>query len=154
MRYEILIGWRYLYRRPKRRSLLLAIFLLFVGIAVISALFWLQTSRPPPITVFTFTVGAIGAIVAGVVSAFSVFTSVSVFGVVLGVSALTIVMSVTSGFQASFRDKVLGVNAHVLVMRNTEAGNNYTRPRRPVILIAGPLPSLPCHAPAGVGGTR
>jgi lipoprotein-releasing system permease protein len=35
------------------------------------------------------------------------------------------VLSVTSGFQASFRDKVLGVNAHVLVMKNTQDFSNY-----------------------------
>ena len=125
MRYETLIGFRYLYHRPVSRRLLLGLLLGFIGVAVLSALFWLQTSRPPPVTVFTFTAGAIGAIVCGVVSFFSIFTSVSVFGVVLGVSALTIVMSVTSGFQKAFRDKVLGVNAHVLVMRNTLDFSNY-----------------------------
>ena len=35
----------------------------------------------------------------------------------LGVAALTIVMSVTGGFQEQFREKVLGVNAHVLVLK-------------------------------------
>lgn len=125
MRYEVLIGWRYLGHRPKARKLLLALWMIFVGVAVLSALFWLQSSRPPPLSVLTFTAGVIGAIVVGVVNVFSIFTSVSVFGVVLGVSALTIVMSVTSGFQASFQDKVLGVNAHVLVMRNTLDFANY-----------------------------
>src|ERR1700747_1779768 len=38
-------------------------------------------------------------------------------GVTLGVAALTIVMSVTGGFQEQFREKVLGVNAHVLVLK-------------------------------------
>ena len=125
MRYEAMIGFRYLKHRPPARRLLLALMLIFVGVAVLSALFWVLSSRPPPVTVFTFTVGAIGAIVTGIVSFFSVFTSVSIFGVVLGVSALTIVMSVTSGFQKAFKDKVLGVNAHVLVMRNTLDFSNY-----------------------------
>ena len=35
----------------------------------------------------------------------------------LGVAALAIVMSVTGGFQEQFREKVLGVNAHVLVLK-------------------------------------
>jgi lipoprotein-releasing system permease protein len=125
MRYEAMIGLRYLKHRPPARKLLLGLMLTFVGVAVLSALFWVLSSRPPPVTVFTFTIGAIGAIVTGVVSFFSVFTSVSIFGVVLGVSALTIVMSVTSGFQKAFKDKVLGVNAHVLVMRNTLDFGNY-----------------------------
>ena len=45
--------------------------------------------------------------------------SVSVLGVVLGVTALTIVLAVTTGFQQQFRDKVLGVNAHVIVMKQS-----------------------------------
>jgi lipoprotein-releasing system permease protein len=48
---------------------------------------------------------------------FSVFTNISVLGVALGVAALTIVLAVTTGFQKEFRDKVLGVNAHVIVTR-------------------------------------
>src|SRR3954466_2357165 len=38
-------------------------------------------------------------------------------GVALGVAALAIVMSVTGGFQEQFREKVLGVNAHVIVLK-------------------------------------
>jgi lipoprotein-releasing system permease protein len=47
----------------------------------------------------------------------SVGTAFATLGVMLGVAALSIVMSVTGGFQAQFRDKVLGVNAHVLVLK-------------------------------------
>jgi lipoprotein-releasing system permease protein len=47
----------------------------------------------------------------------SISTALAVGGVVLGVAALTIVMSVTGGFQEQFREKVLGVNAHVLVLK-------------------------------------
>jgi lipoprotein-releasing system permease protein len=39
-------------------------------------------------------------------------------GVVLGVAALTVVLAVTTGFQQQFRDKVLGVNAHVIVLKS------------------------------------
>ncbi|AKF08838.1 ABC transporter permease [Sandaracinus amylolyticus] len=47
----------------------------------------------------------------------SVITFIAVSGVALGVAALLVVMSITSGFQVEFRNKVLGVNAHVLVMK-------------------------------------
>lgn len=47
----------------------------------------------------------------------SVITFISVTGVALGVAALLAVLSITSGFEREFRDKVLGVNAHVLVMK-------------------------------------
>jgi lipoprotein-releasing system permease protein len=47
----------------------------------------------------------------------SVITIISITGVALGVAALLSVLSITSGFQQEFRNKVLGVNAHVLVMK-------------------------------------
>jgi lipoprotein-releasing system permease protein len=53
----------------------------------------------------------------------SVITLISILGVFLGVTALVTVVSVTGGFQETFRDKVLGVNSHVLVM--TYAQDNF-----------------------------
>src|SRR3989442_14359343 len=47
----------------------------------------------------------------------SVGTAFATLGVMLGVAALSIVMSVTGGFKNQFREKVLGVNAHVLVLK-------------------------------------
>jgi lipoprotein-releasing system permease protein len=47
---------------------------------------------------------------------FSVFTAVSAMGVVLGVGALIVVMAVTSGFEREFQNKVLALNAHLVVM--------------------------------------
>ena len=47
----------------------------------------------------------------------SVGTVFATLGVTLGVAALSVVMSVTGGFEAQFREKVLGVNAHVLVLK-------------------------------------
>ncbi len=55
----------------------------------------------------------------------SVGTAIAVFGVVIGVSALLTVMSVTGGFQAQFQEKVLGVNAHVLVLKHSTEFRNY-----------------------------
>jgi lipoprotein-releasing system permease protein len=47
----------------------------------------------------------------------SVSTTFAVLGVALGTAALVAVMSVTGGFRAEFQKKVLGVNAHVMVLR-------------------------------------
>src|SRR5580692_3922329 len=47
----------------------------------------------------------------------SISTALAVGGVTLGVAAFTIAMSVTGGFLEQFREKVLGVNAHVLVLK-------------------------------------
>jgi lipoprotein-releasing system permease protein len=47
----------------------------------------------------------------------SVSTIFAILGVALGTAALAAVMSVTGGFRAEFQKKVLGVNAHVMVLR-------------------------------------
>src|SRR6266487_1383086 len=47
----------------------------------------------------------------------SVITLISVLGVMLGVAVLIIVISVMSGFDRQMRDKILGFNAHVRVVR-------------------------------------
>src|SRR5512141_542984 len=47
----------------------------------------------------------------------SVITLISVIGVMLGVAVLIIVISVMSGFDQQLRDKILGFNAHLRVMR-------------------------------------
>src|SRR5688572_20463736 len=56
------------------------------------------------------------------ISVSTVFASV---GVALGTAALAAVMSVTGGFRAEFRDKVLGVNAHVLVLKYSSEFRDY-----------------------------
>lgn len=43
--------------------------------------------------------------------------AVAVLGIALGVAVLCSVLAVTSGFQTAFREKVLGVNAHLLVLK-------------------------------------
>jgi lipoprotein-releasing system permease protein len=55
----------------------------------------------------------------------SVGTMFAVIGVALGVAALATVMSVTGGFRAQFRDKVLGVNAHVLILKYSSDFREY-----------------------------
>lgn len=55
----------------------------------------------------------------------SVGTLFAIFGVALGVAALATVMSVTGGFRTQFRDKVLGVNAHVLVLKRSSDFSEY-----------------------------
>ncbi|MGC6494327.1 MAG: FtsX-like permease family protein [Myxococcota bacterium] len=46
----------------------------------------------------------------------SLVTMISMAGVTLGVAALIAVMSVMTGFEQDLRDKILGANAHVVVM--------------------------------------
>ena len=47
----------------------------------------------------------------------SVIGTIAVVGITLGVGVLCAVLAVTSGFQTAFREKVLGVNAHLLVLK-------------------------------------
>ena len=57
----------------------------------------------------------------------SVGTLFATLGVALGVAALATVISVTGGFRAQFREKVLGVNAHVLVLKYTSDFSEYRK---------------------------
>jgi lipoprotein-releasing system permease protein len=71
-------------------------------------------------------------------------TAFAILGVALGVAALATVMSVTGGFQAQFREKVLGVNAHVLVLKYSADFREYrdimkTVETMPGVLGAGPF---------------
>jgi lipoprotein-releasing system permease protein len=73
----------------------------------------------------------------------SVITFIAVTGVALGVGALLPVMSIASGFQKEFRDKVLGVNAHVLVLKYGLDFEEY----RDVMARAHEIPTVTGAAP-------
>jgi lipoprotein-releasing system permease protein len=47
----------------------------------------------------------------------SAITFISILGVTIGVGALIIVLSVMAGFEVDMREKILGSNAHIVVMR-------------------------------------
>ena len=67
----------------------------------------------------------------------SVGTAFAIIGVALGVAALATVMSVTGGFQKEFRDKVLGVNAHVIVLKYTSDFREYREVMEKVSKVPG-----------------
>src|SRR5207248_10197947 len=46
-----------------------------------------------------------------------VMTAISIAGVSVGVWALTVVLSVMSGFEADLKRKILGTNAHALLLK-------------------------------------
>ena len=75
----------------------------------------------------------------------SVITFIAVSGVALGVAALLSVLSITSGFQDEFRNKVLGVNAHVLVLKyglDFEEYRSVVERAREMPEVAGAAPFL------------
>lgn len=55
----------------------------------------------------------------------SVITLISVMGVLLGVAVLIIVISVMTGFDRQLRDKILGFNAHLRVMKRDTTLTDY-----------------------------
>jgi len=115
--YELRIGWRYLYGGKRDRLMLMCagVSLLITLLGLAQLLF---SSGSNPIGVFMLVIGLVLTGLFSLLAVFTVFTSVSIFGVALGVAALTIVLAVTTGFQQQFRDKVLGVNAHVIVLKS------------------------------------
>ena len=77
-------------------------------------------------------------------STISVITVIAVLGVSMGVASLLAVLSITGGFQQEFRNKVLGVNAHVLVLRYGTGFDEYrsvmdTAKAMPEVDGAGPF---------------
>ncbi|MGE0867942.1 MAG: ABC transporter permease [Kofleriaceae bacterium] len=121
--FEAWIGWRYLYSGKRNRVMLqIAIGWLVFTVAGFGVM---QVPTLAGVGLLMFVTGMLFTAAFLVLSMFSVFTSVSVMGVTLGVAALTVVLAVTTGFQKEFRDKVLGVNAHVIVMKQQSTFAEY-----------------------------
>jgi lipoprotein-releasing system permease protein len=116
--YELQIAWRYLYAGQRDKALLAGLagsgVVALIGLALV-----LTMGSGNPYGVILLLIGLGSAAVFALLSLLSVSSAVAVLGVVLGVAALTVVLSVTTGFEDQFRDKVLGVNAHVIIMKNS-----------------------------------
>src|SRR5690242_21899226 len=48
----------------------------------------------------------------------SIISFISTAGVTLGVMALIVVLAVMTGFEEDLKEKILGTNAHIVVVRN------------------------------------
>jgi lipoprotein-releasing system permease protein len=73
----------------------------------------------------------------------SVITLISILGVMVGVMALVIVLSVMNGFRADLMSKILGVNSDLLVLNYEGAFKEYTAIREDVIQIDGVVAAAP-----------
>ena len=118
MSYERRIGWRYLYRGTGARKHAVGLVVSLL-VAVAGAALFFASGGSSGLAIIALAGGMFAAVVFGLLYVFSVFITVSVLGVVFGVAALTVVLSVTTGFQKAFRDKVLGVNAHITITKTT-----------------------------------
>jgi lipoprotein-releasing system permease protein len=115
MLYEFFVGWRYL--SAKRRSVpVLVFFVLSLLLCGIGLGLFLSTAYQA-VGAVMLLIGAVFVMSSILLMIFSTFTAISIIGVSIGVSILIWVLSVTSGFQHEFRRKVLGVNAHILVLK-------------------------------------
>ncbi|HTA17871.1 MAG TPA: ABC transporter permease [Polyangia bacterium] len=116
---ERLVGMRYLHRARKPRgtgvALVLALGLVAAGFAIFFATHG-RSRAGETIGIISVLVAALAVVVVFLLRVFSVFTTVSTMGVVLGVASLIVVLGVTSGFEREFQDKVLALNAHLIVI--------------------------------------
>ncbi len=114
--FELFTSWRYLYN-PRRSRLFSGLFFAFLLFSLLNiALFFRGPSWYQFIGAILFGIGLMGTSVFALLRFFSVFTTISISSVLLGTTVLTLVWSVSSGFQREFKEKILGVNGHILLM--------------------------------------
>jgi lipoprotein-releasing system permease protein len=116
---ERFVGFRYLHRVRRPRGTLRALAASLGGVALGLLVFFSARGHSRALEtagVICVLVAALAVIVVFLLRAFSVFTTVSTMGVVLGVASLVVVLAVTSGFEHEFQDKVLALNAHLIVI--------------------------------------
>src|SRR3989304_3157946 len=55
----------------------------------------------------------------------SLITVISILGVMIGVMTLNVVMAVMTGFEEVLRDRLLGINAHVALVKSGDQLRGY-----------------------------
>ncbi len=73
----------------------------------------------------------------------SVITLISALGVMVGVMALVVVLSVMNGFRADLMSKILGVNSHVLILNYGGAFEDYEEVAKKVSGVNDVVASTP-----------
>ncbi|MBW1849984.1 MAG: lipoprotein-releasing ABC transporter permease subunit [Deltaproteobacteria bacterium] len=73
----------------------------------------------------------------------SVITVISALGVMMGVMALVVVLSVMNGFRDDLMTKILGVNSHLLVMRFGGTFEDYEKATEKIARLDGVVASTP-----------
>jgi lipoprotein-releasing system permease protein len=73
----------------------------------------------------------------------SIITFISMAGILLGVAALIIVLAVMNGFEKELRDKILGINAHIILMEYTGPMKDYERVKSGISTVPGVVASTP-----------
>ncbi|MBI5286917.1 MAG: lipoprotein-releasing ABC transporter permease subunit [Deltaproteobacteria bacterium] len=73
----------------------------------------------------------------------SIITFISILGVMVGVTALIVVLSVMTGFEEDLRNKILGVNAHLVVLELGKGMRDYRNVAERVKGVEGVMASTP-----------
>ena len=73
----------------------------------------------------------------------SVITFISILGITVGVTALIIVLSVMNGFEETLKDKILGINAHVVVVGLGSGVKDYQKVTEKVKTVDGVVGATP-----------
>lgn len=89
----------------------------------------------------------------------SAISMISICGVALGVAALIVVLGVMNGFSSNLQEKILGVNAHLLINSTQTAFKDYQGPQQKIFRIQGVQGVMPfiytevmLSSPQGVKG--
>ena len=156
--YEWLLAWRYLRVQHRRSWVTLGVGIGMLVVAAGLAVGATFAGNPRPDGVFSPTALQRGLQFAGLFMAagghwvlffgflllfFSLFTTISIFTVFLGLEALVAVLSMMGGFEGDLREKILGTTAHVVISRTKSAFTDYRTVLRQVeqaneVLAASP----------------
>lgn len=73
----------------------------------------------------------------------SLITVISVLGVMIGVMTLNVVMAVMTGFEETLRDRLLGINAHIALLKSGDQLSEYEALLQRVIKQEGVVAASP-----------
>ena len=73
----------------------------------------------------------------------SLITVISVLGVMIGVMTLNVVMAVMTGFEETLRDRLLGINAHIALVKSGDQLENYQKLLDEVVKEPGVVAASP-----------
>jgi len=73
----------------------------------------------------------------------SIITFISIAGIFLGVAALIIVLAVMNGFENDLRNKILGINSHIVLMQYSGAMSDYQKVMEKISEVDGVVASTP-----------
>jgi lipoprotein-releasing system permease protein len=73
----------------------------------------------------------------------SLITVISILGVMIGVMTLNVVMAVMTGFEETLRDRLLGINAHIALLKSGDQLSEYEELLQRVIKQEGVVAASP-----------